>query len=796
MDSSEEQDPEDEDEEDDGEILSDVDENSMSVLNQSESGAASVNGFPQVPYQAKRITCRLCNKRISTKTGLKKHMVLEHGMTGNLVGCTLCSAEFANDKGLKVHLFRSHKIREADYASVLPPELLDPASQQKRKLLQNLEELKMIEQNENGKADYECDICNLVCKNREELREHNRMVHAIEDDGELSDHLDAEDETSMSRVNSPAVGEVDELWYQCRYCNRSFNSSKKLTIHMHTHEAVDHTDYSCKDCGNVYASKKSLWVHRHKKHPRIPDPSQCAICKKTMFDKTELQFHLQTHSDDPYFNDLVENQNKETSFDPHLSLLSILDASLSNKQMDDQYKQQQLQRQQQIMSQQSKKRPLLANPTVKPDGSQEFACDMCPKTFPVANALQVHRGWHFRSPDGRKVKDPAQMWQPDQVPPSKVRRTGSSGNRAIVTAPVAAGTPPPPPVCEYCNSKFASYNNLRRHVIEVHKRHESRDNDEKISLDRVGECSGCSRTFGTLAEWVDHKIADARNKRLSTNYEWNCEICAKNFTRKERLLQHMLSHLNDREMDPEILAKHQARVAAGEIPEHAEEEPQDYKLEVENEQVLVYENQEQENDEEDLENDQDDLENDQEDLDNDQDIDNEDDEQELESDPDSDEEDQVKQEGVNCGLCHLVFKNSHELRAHVSEHFLNGGVESKPVKPSQDEAEENVEDEEEDDDDEELDELEEAYAELDGGSDADIDNVANEEIAGAEESGDEDDEEVELDEDSSQTSSSEKGHLQQDFAAISQEHKCRICQTKWPDQLRAISCMNSHLNAN
>lgn len=49
-----------------------------------------------------------------------------------------------------------------------------------------------------------------------------------------------------------------DMWYQCRYCNDTFNSSKKLTIHMNLHEEHDQTDHSCKDCGNVYMNKKVI----------------------------------------------------------------------------------------------------------------------------------------------------------------------------------------------------------------------------------------------------------------------------------------------------------------------------------------------------------------------------------------------------------------------------------------------------------------------------------------------------------------------------------------------------------
>lgn len=200
-----------------------------------------------------------------------------------------------------------------------------------------------------------------------------------------------------------------ELWYQCRYCQRSFNSSKKLTIHMHSHEAIDQTDYSCKDCGNPYASKKSLWVHRHKKHPRVPDPTPCDVCQKILFDKTEHYFHTLTHSD-TYFNDSLFGGTSGEVVDPSPfldshPLFSLLD--VDEKPMDTAFKNQQLARSQQIREQQmqnssaSRKRTIgsvLKQDKMDKDGDgvNEFACDMCPKTFPVANALQVKHYLKFR----------------------------------------------------------------------------------------------------------------------------------------------------------------------------------------------------------------------------------------------------------------------------------------------------------------------------------------------------------------------------------------------------------------
>lgn len=391
--------------------------------------------------QTQSFKCRLCAKRIATKTGLQKHMIKVHNVGGELVKCTLCPADFANDKGLKVHLWRCHEIREADYENVLPPDLLDPYTQQQRKLKQEEEQKSIVMANESGnlrakQVVYECPFCHIVYHSKEEHINHQKTVHAMEDpdildpedfiqhdydDGngdedEIKEirsafHVTGDDENDTT--NLAQQDEEQEYWFQCRFCQRSFNSSKKLTIHMNSHQESsngkdENGGYPCKECNIVYKSKKSLWVHRHKKHPRHPVPSPCDSCEKTFFDQNELMLHMQhAHpgnipSANTFLNQQKENENTSLFAEGHW----LLDSSteLDSNQMKAP--------QQPMEGSMPKKRKRPA-PSETADG--QFACDMCPKCFSNANALQVHRGWHFRSPDGRKVKDPSQMWHPDQV---------------------------------------------------------------------------------------------------------------------------------------------------------------------------------------------------------------------------------------------------------------------------------------------------------------------------------------------------------------------------------------------
>lgn len=231
-------------------------------------------------------------------------MIKVHQVGGELVKCTLCPADFANDKGLKVHLWRCHEIREADYENVLPPDLLDPYTQQQRKLKQEEEQKSILMANESGnlqqqKVVYECPFCHIVYHTKEEHVDHQKTTHAMNDEDILDpdDFIGHEEEEEVTMPPTSSEEQV-EYWFQCRFCQRSFNSSKKLTIHMNSHQESsngkdENGGYPCKECNIVYKSKKSLWVHRHKKHPRHPVPSHCDACEKTFFDQNELILHMQ-----------------------------------------------------------------------------------------------------------------------------------------------------------------------------------------------------------------------------------------------------------------------------------------------------------------------------------------------------------------------------------------------------------------------------------------------------------------------------------------------------------------------
>lgn len=236
----------------------------------------------------------------------------------------------------------------------------------------------------------------------------------------------------------------------------------------------------------------------------------CHICSQRFHDKRVLSKHLRMHE---------QQKQSENSFSNSALAAMLADTNISTDENTTEY----------------------SYPTYKGQMVEngEFACDMCPKKFSHVNALKVHRGWHFRSSDGRQITDSNNIWRPDMNSHNRNKRTRAAN----------------PPVCPFCKSTFASGNNLRRHIVEVHKRNEAklmRENGaatDTTFIEKELECQACGITFSSRPEWVEHKISHARTMKPSKTYEWGCEICGKVFTRKERLLVHMTSHMSGKEED-------------------------------------------------------------------------------------------------------------------------------------------------------------------------------------------------------------------------------------------------------
>lgn len=122
-----------------------------------------------------RLRCRICQKRIHTKNGYKRHMLTVHNVKDCVfIKCTLCPSEFSNDKGLKVHMFRTHNITvqqmQAD-ESLVPIPKQESTSPTPTPMVPRTEPKQM----------FECNICHTVYRSRDQLKSHRSIVHKIND---------------------------------------------------------------------------------------------------------------------------------------------------------------------------------------------------------------------------------------------------------------------------------------------------------------------------------------------------------------------------------------------------------------------------------------------------------------------------------------------------------------------------------------------------------------------------------------------------------------------------------------
>lgn len=139
----------------------------------------SLTASPHIAVQThnvnNRLRCRICQKRIHTKNGYKRHMLTVHNVNNCVfIKCTLCPSEFSNDKGLKVHMFRTHNITvqqmQADESLVPIPkqESTEPTPT-------------LAVPRADPKQMFECNICHTVYRSRDQLKSHRSIVHSIND---------------------------------------------------------------------------------------------------------------------------------------------------------------------------------------------------------------------------------------------------------------------------------------------------------------------------------------------------------------------------------------------------------------------------------------------------------------------------------------------------------------------------------------------------------------------------------------------------------------------------------------
>lgn len=105
--------------------------------------------------------------------------------------------------------------------------------------------------------------------------------------------------------------------------------------------------------------------------------------------------------------------------------------------------------------------------------------------------------------------------------------------------------------CPHCPSTFISNNNLRRHLFELHKNEMGYlPEPPRIECDLPNMCRKCNVKFETKAEWIEHKVAEARVMKPFGPFQWGCDLCGAYVSRKEKLINHLHNHMKEQVIVP------------------------------------------------------------------------------------------------------------------------------------------------------------------------------------------------------------------------------------------------------
>ncbi|XP_045779728.1 zinc finger protein 100-like isoform X2 [Maniola jurtina] len=185
-------------------------------------------------------TCKFCSKTLSSKEGLKNHIMLKHpsempGQTFKHHICSKCGAGFKTPSQLK-----NHMIKHSD------------------------------------RKDFYCVECDKGFKSSFALTQHLKIA-------------------------SPHVNYL-ELKLQCDQCDKRFGVKRDLERHMNRIH-LNRRPYQCDQCDRAYVNLWSLTDHKRFTHEgeKRPLKHPCPMCDKVFALKSTCKVHMYTHTGErPY----------------------------------------------------------------------------------------------------------------------------------------------------------------------------------------------------------------------------------------------------------------------------------------------------------------------------------------------------------------------------------------------------------------------------------------------------------------------------------------------------------------
>jgi hypothetical protein len=233
--------------------------------------------FTMVKNHKCETRCKICDKKLSTKYYLVKHMQTVHRNEADFeyFECDLCGQKLQQKHFLVRHLKLKH---EGNQINKFQCDFDDKIFVSKEKLKAHMK---------GHRAVSKCEICRKKVKY---IKEHMKLIHFVED---ITVACKICGKILKNKLTLKSHLKTHNKKFECRVCGQKFAFLSRFKTHLKIHD--DPWAFQCQICFKKYNSSSSLSKHVSIHDNNRPKPYQCEHCDYATAIKTNFKNHLKVH---------------------------------------------------------------------------------------------------------------------------------------------------------------------------------------------------------------------------------------------------------------------------------------------------------------------------------------------------------------------------------------------------------------------------------------------------------------------------------------------------------------------